>query len=92
MPDTTQSRVAKVVGALAALAAAAAAQRLVATSWQAATGHKPPAAEDDEVGIRLGEVIAAAAITGALVAVARVLATRSAARFAARIDSARPTA
>jgi hypothetical protein len=89
VPDTTQSTVAKVVGALTAFAAAAAAQRLVSAGWQAARGHKPPAAEDPETGVRLSEVVAAAAITGALVAVARVLATRSAARFAARVEAGR---
>jgi hypothetical protein len=87
--DTTQSKLAKVVGAVAALAAAAAAQRLVAASWQATRGHKPPAAEDAEAGIGLAEVVVAAALTGALVAIARVLAARGTARFTAQIDAAR---
>ena len=49
------------------------------------TGHKPPKA-DDQGDAGLAEVVVAAAITGALVAMARVLATRGTARFTAKVD------
>jgi hypothetical protein len=78
--QSTQSTVAKVVGLLVAGGTAWAARKAVSTAWRAATGHEPPAADDDgDAG--LSEVIVAAAITGALAALARVLATRGTARF-----------
>lgn len=80
MPDkSTQSTVSKLIGAVLALAAAWFAQKAVAGAWKAASGHKPPKADDDgDAG--LAEVAAAAAITGAIVALVRVLATRGAVR------------
>jgi hypothetical protein len=82
----TQSLVAKLIGTGAALAAALVVQQVLAQAWKAKTGHKPPRA-DDQGDAGLSEVVAAAALTGALVAMARVLATRGTARFAARVDS-----
>lgn len=76
---STQSTVSKLFGTAVALAAAWAAQKVVASAWQAASGHKPPKAEDDG-DASLAEVAAAAAITGAVVALVRVLATRGAVR------------
>jgi len=76
---STQTTVSKLFGTVMALAAALVAQKLVASAWKAASGHKPPKADDDgDSG--LAEVAAAAAITGAVVALVRVLATRGAAR------------
>jgi hypothetical protein len=87
----TSSIVAKIAGTVVAIAAAWAVQRAVNASWQAASGHKPPKAEDQgDAG--LVEVVAAAAITGALIALSRVLATRGTARFSARIDEGRRSA
>jgi len=83
--DQNQARLTKLAGAAAALVAGAVVQKVVQASWQAAKGHQPPSTDDPESGIGLGEVLAAAAITGALVGVARVLATRSAVRFTARL-------
>jgi hypothetical protein len=76
------STVAKIVGLVATAAAAWAANQLVTQAWKATRGHKPPAADDD--GGPLAEIIAAAAVTGAVVAVARVLATRGTAKYAVR--------
>ena len=73
------STVTKLVGLGAAALAALIAQKVVSGAWRAASGHKPPKA-DTESEARLAEVIAAAAVTGAVVAVARVLATRGAAK------------
>ncbi|WP_273652652.1 DUF4235 domain-containing protein [Cellulomonas fimi] len=83
-----QSTVSKLVGVGAALAAAWIAQQVVAQGWKATRGYAPPKPED-EGDYRLGEVIAAAAITGALVGVARALATRGTAAFTARTETGR---
>jgi hypothetical protein len=77
---STQSTVSKVVGLLVAGGAAWAAQKIVSTAWRAATGHVPPKAEDDG-GAGLAEVAIAAAITGAIAALTRVLATRGTAKI-----------
>ena len=78
--ESTQSTISKVVGLLVAAGAAWAAQKVVSTAWRATTGHVPPKAEDQgEAG--LSEVAIAAAITGAIAALTRVLATRGTARF-----------
>jgi hypothetical protein len=81
----TQSIVAKLIGAGAALAAAFVVQQVLNQAWKAKTGHKPPKA-DDQGDAGLSEVVVAAALTGALVAAARVLATRGTARFTAKVD------
>ncbi|MDM7829947.1 DUF4235 domain-containing protein [Cellulomonas edaphi] len=75
-----QDLVAKLVGTAAALAAAWLAQKLIAETWKARTGHEPPRA-DDEGDHGLTELVAATALTGAIVGVARVLATRGAAKL-----------
>ena len=77
---STQSTVSKIVGLLVAAGAALVAQKLVSAAWRASTGHVPPKAEDDgESG--LSEVAIAAALTGAIAALTRVLATRGTAKF-----------
>ncbi|MCL2467266.1 MAG: DUF4235 domain-containing protein [Micrococcales bacterium] len=79
MADTqSDTRVVKVAGALAAVGAAAIAQKLISAAWKAARGRKPPTVDDVDEGAGMVEVVVAAAVTGALVAVVRVLATRSA--------------
>ncbi|KQR17645.1 DUF4235 domain-containing protein [Cellulomonas sp. Leaf334] len=84
-----QSIVAKLIGAGVALAAAFVVNQVLSQAWKAKTGHKPPKAEDPgDAGT--AELIAAAALTGALVAVSRVLATKSTARFVKRVDSKNP--
>ena len=91
MPEKqSPSMLAKVVGAGAAIAAAWAAQKLLDRAWVAAAGHEPPAPESQEEDISLREVLLAAAITGAVVALARALASRGTARVAARVNSKRP--
>jgi len=82
--DQSQTWVVRLAGAAAALAAAAAAQKALAAAWRAARGHQPPTEENSDEGIGLGEVLAAAALSGAIVAVVRVLATRAGARLAKR--------
>jgi len=79
------SVLAKIVGAAATMIAAWLVQQVIGRIWQRQTGHKPPKAEDQgDAG--LSEVMIAAAITGALVAMSRVLATRGAARITTHTD------
>ncbi|GEL99227.1 DUF4235 domain-containing protein [Cellulomonas terrae] len=80
----TQSVVAKLIGAGVALGAAVIVQKILSRAWEAKTGHAPPAA-DDQGDAPLAEIVAAAALTGALVAISRVLATRGTARFTAKL-------
>ena len=56
------------------------AQRALSSGWKAATGHTPPTKpESPDVGV--AEAVAFAAIAGALLNVARVVAIRQAARY-----------
>ena len=88
MSDKPNSSIlAKLIGAAAALIAAWLVQHTLSTVWQHSTGHEPPRA-DDEGDAGLSEVVVAAALTGALVAISRVLATRGAARVVAAVESA----
>jgi hypothetical protein len=83
VPELSQSKedmTAKILGVVVALGAAWVAQQLINQVWTRAFGHRPPKPED-EGDSRFGEVAAAATVTGAVVALARVLATRGAARF-----------
>ena len=91
MPEKqSPSMLAKLVGAGVAVGAAWAAQKLLDRAWVAASGPQPPAPESQDEDISLREVLLAAAITGAVVALARALASRGTARFAARVNSKRP--
>ena len=87
--EETQSTIAKVTGLIVAGAVAWLAPKAVAPAWKAASGHKPPKPEDDADDIRIGEVVAAAAITSAAVTIARVFATRGTKKFAKRVDTNR---
>ena len=91
MPEKqSPSMLAKLVGAGVAVGAAWAAQKLLDRAWVAASGHQPPAPESQDEDISLREVLLAAAITGAVAALARALASRGTARFAARVNDKRP--
>jgi hypothetical protein len=68
---------------VAALAAATAARKALNTSWRAATG-KPPPANPASPDVDMREALAWAAVSGTIVAVARMLATRRAAQYYAR--------
>ncbi len=73
---------AKLVGVAAGLAAAWAAEKVIDSVWKRTTGYS--ISETDEENSPLGEVALATVVTGALVAVSRLLAMRGAARVAAR--------
>lgn len=79
--DDNQTMLAKLIGVVAALIAAWAAQQTINAVWRAAVGHKPPKPEEEGDDISFAEIAAATALSGALVAVARVAATRGAARW-----------
>ncbi|WP_051274582.1 DUF4235 domain-containing protein [Cellulomonas sp. URHD0024] len=86
MSDKPQSSfLAKIIGAAATLIAAWLAQKLISSVWKARTGHKPPT-PDDKGNANLTEMVTAAAVTGALVAISRVLATHGAAHVVAAME------
>ena len=79
-----QSMTAKLVGAGATLLAAWLVQKIIDQAWERTRGHKPPSADSTQDDIKFSEVAAAAVISGAAVALSRVLATRGTARLVAR--------
>jgi len=73
----------KFLGTGAAVGAAAVARKIVTSGWTAATGKEPPAnPEDPEVS--WPEAVGWAVASGALIGVARLLATRQAAAYYTR--------
>ncbi len=71
------SKVATIVGLVAAGGAMWLARKLVDALWQKSFGHSTPKA-DDEDGVSFLEILAAAAVSGAVVGVLRASATRGA--------------
>ena len=80
MKKKEEDLLAKALGLAVALGAAWVAQQLVTQLWKATLGHEPPKPENPGDS-RFGEIAAAATVSGAVVALARVFATRGAARF-----------
>ncbi|MCL3861766.1 DUF4235 domain-containing protein [Actinotalea sp. K2] len=78
MADGKDTMLTKLIGAGVTLAAAWLAQKALASAWKAASGHNPPDPEDDA---RFAEIAAAAVVTGAIVAFARVMAMRGTAKY-----------
>ena len=69
----------RIVGGLVGLAVGYASKRVLSFAWERTTGKKPPASADSpEVG--LGEALAYAVVMGLGMEVARIVATRAAAR------------
>lgn len=77
-PDN--SKVYAVASLVAALGAAAIAKKGMDASWKVATGKKPPQNPADP-DVNLGEAVAWAAVSGVVVGVARMLATRRTAGY-----------
>ncbi|MGN0065472.1 MAG: DUF4235 domain-containing protein [Nocardioides sp.] len=65
---------------VAALGAATVARKVLDTTWRATTGKTPPANPADP-DVELWEAVAWAAVSGTLIALARMLATRRAAQY-----------
>ncbi|MBO9520506.1 MAG: DUF4235 domain-containing protein [Nocardioidaceae bacterium] len=80
-PDS--SKVWSLFSLVAALGAATVARKGLNATWKAATGKKPPANPADPE-VAMAEAVAWAALSGTLVAVARMLATRKAANYYAK--------
>jgi len=68
---------------VAGLGAAAVTRKLLDHSWKAAAGKNPPENPADP-DVRIGEAVVWAAVTGAAVALARMVAQRRAASYYAR--------
>lgn len=81
--DSSNSTFYSVFSLVAALGAAALVKKGLNSSWRAATGKNPPANPADP-DVELPEAIMWAAVSGTLIAVARMLATRRAANYYAR--------
>ena len=81
--STGNSRFYTAFSLVAALAAAAVAKKGLNTSWRAATGKNPPANPADP-DVKMSEAVLWAALSGTLIAVARMLATRRAANYYAK--------
>ncbi len=61
------------------LAAGFLVEQVVTTGWKVASGHQPPV-DPEDIDSHAGEVVAYAVLSGALIALARVIAVRTAAR------------
>ena len=77
------SKVWGVFSLVAALLAATGARKALTTSWKAATG-KPPPANPASPDVEMREALVWAAVSGTIIAVARMLATRRAAHYSER--------
>ena len=81
----------KIIGTGSAVLAAAAAQKGLAAAWKLATGEEPPTIpEDPETSWR--EAITWAVVSGAVIGVARLAATRRAAHYYMRSTGEMPKA
>lgn len=75
----------KVVTTIAVIVAGLVANKALGAAWKGVTGHEPPLDEkNDEAPI--AEIVLFAAISGALVALARAYANRGAAKWLASGD------
>ncbi len=81
--ENSNSKFYSVFSLVAALGAAAVVKKGLNTSWRAATGKNPPANPADP-DVKIGEAVMWAAVSGTLIAVARMLATRRAANYYAK--------
>ena len=80
---TSKSKTYSAFSLIAAIAAASVAKKGLNTSWRAATGKNPPANPADP-DVSIGEAVMWAAVSGLLIGVARMLATRRAADYYTR--------
>ena len=77
------SRVWTIMSLVAGLGAAAVTRKLLDHSWKAASGKNPPENPADP-DVSIGEAVMWAAVSGTLIGVARMLATRRAAHYYAK--------
>jgi Protein of unknown function (DUF4235) len=81
----------KVLSGVSAVAAAAAADRALVLIWRGATGDKPPTVPEDPE-TNWTEALAWAALSGAVMGVCRMLATREAAQYYVKSTGSMPKA
>ena len=81
----------KVLSAVSAVAAAAAADRTLTLLWRGATGDRPPTIPEDPE-TNWTEAVAWAALSGAVMGVARMIATREAAQYYVKSTGSLPKA
>ncbi|MFL6157525.1 MAG: DUF4235 domain-containing protein [Marmoricola sp.] len=81
--EADSSKVWGIFSLVAALGAAAVARKGLHATWKATTGKEPPSNPADP-DVAIGEALLWAAVSGTLVAVVRMLATRRAAGYYAR--------
>ena len=81
--SSDSSKIWSVFSLASALGAAAFARKALDTTWKAATGKNPPENPADP-DVQVGEAVAWAAVTGAVVALARMFAQRRAAGYYAK--------
>lgn len=75
----------KVITAVATIVAGLVANKVLSAAWKGVTGHEPPVDEKDG-DFPLAEIVIFAAISGAIVALARAYANRGAAKWLASGD------
>jgi len=83
MASDDGSKVFSAFSLAAALGAAALAKQALTTTWRATTGKNPPANPADP-DVRIGEAVAWAVVSGTMVGLARMLASRKAASYYAK--------
>ncbi|RJK94281.1 DUF4235 domain-containing protein [Vallicoccus soli] len=79
----------RVVGLGSAIAAGVAARKVAVTGWKLATGSQPPV-NPEAPDVSVGEAVGWAVASGAIVGVARLLATRKVADYWQRSTGALP--
>lgn len=89
--QSEHSMVAKIAGAAVTILAAMVARQVVNQAWKALVGRPAPQPDNAADESPTGELVAAAAAMGAVVGVARVLATRGTTRYVAKIERKRRT-
>ncbi len=88
-PAKDSSKVWSVFSLVAALGAAAVAKKVINTGWRQATGKNPPANPADP-DVDVWEAVAWAMVSGGLIALARMFATRRAANYYLRSTGSLP--
>lgn len=80
MSSASNSKLWSAFSLVSALGAAAVARKALDTTWKKTTGKVPPANPADP-DVEIWEAVAWAALSGTLIAIARMLATRRAAQY-----------
>jgi hypothetical protein len=81
----------RIIGTGAAIVAATLAERGIKTGWKLATGNEPPTIPEDP-DTNWGEAVSWALLSGAVIGLARLVATRRAAEYYRRSTGELPKA